>query len=62
MAGTGGAQGFGGMMGGPAGMQMGQMNGAGMSAGQPNTPAGMQTGGMGMTNSGLPPNMRLGRP
>ncbi len=63
---TGGAQGsggmMGGMMGGAAGMQMGQSGAAGMQTGQANGPPGMQTGGMGMTNSGLPPAIRMGRP
>jgi len=59
---TGGAPGPGSMMGGAAGMPMGQSGAAGMQPGQANGPPGMQTGGTGMTSSGLPPNIRMGRP
>ena len=63
MFGVGGAQVAGAMAGGAAGMQTGQMSGpAGMQTGQMSGAAGMQMGFTGMGNSGLPPNIRLGRP
>ena len=56
--------GAGGMqIGGPAGMQSGQMNSpAGMQTGQMSGAAGMQMGLAGTGNTGLPANIRLGRP
>jgi len=66
---AGGAAGM--QIGGPAGTQMGQMNSpagmqiggpAGMQTGQMSGAAGMQMGFTGMGNTGLPANIRLGRP
>lgn len=58
--GGGGAQGPGNMAGGAAGMQM--SGAAGMQTGQMNGAAGMQMGATGMSNTGLPANIRMGRP
>jgi pilus assembly protein FimV len=64
----GGAQGAGGMAQGAAGMRIGGDFSSGGAAGAqgagvtPGAVAGMQMGGLGMTSTGLPANIRLGRP